>query len=82
MMPEIAMNPQLREVALRKEGQTYIFRFDAQSHRALLGTLARWATDAHYNFSWHDAAVVCKTVRDPAAKLERNVPVSPVNRLK
>ena len=76
------MNAQLREVALRKEGQTYIFRFDAHSHRALLGTLARWAADAQYNFSWHDAAVVCKTVRDPGAKLDRIVPLDQVDRLK
>lgn len=76
------MNPQLREVALRKEGQTYIFRFDAQSHRALLCTLARWATDAQYNFSWHDAAVVCKSARDPGAKLDRIVPLKQADRLK
>ena len=59
------MNDLLQEVTLKKEGQTYIFRFDAASHPALLGVLGRFAADAQLNFSWHDAAVVCKKVRQP-----------------
>jgi hypothetical protein len=62
------MNEQLREIALRKEGQTYIFRFDAVSQRVLLGVLGRFATDPGLNFSWHDAAVVCKIARQPCPK--------------
>ena len=62
------MNDLLQEVTLKKEGQTYIFRFDAASHPALLGVLGRFAADAQLNFSWHDAVVVCKKVRQPCAK--------------
>jgi hypothetical protein len=62
------MNEQFREIALRKEGQTYIFRFDAVSQPALLGVLGRFAADPGLNFSWHDAAVVCKIARQPCTK--------------
>ena len=33
------MNGQLHEVALRKEGHTYVFRFDHVSRPALMGVL-------------------------------------------
>jgi hypothetical protein len=59
------MNDQLWEITLCKEGQIYIFRFDAASHRALLGVLGRLAVDPGLNFSWHNAAVVCKIARQP-----------------
>ena len=62
------MNEPLRQVALRKDGQTYIFRFDAASYAALLGVLKRLAVDPAFNFSWHDVAVVCKQARQPRAE--------------
>jgi hypothetical protein len=62
------MNGQFQEIALRKEGQTYIFRFDAASQRALLGVLGRFASNPELKFSWHDAAVVCKIARQPCLK--------------
>ena len=68
------VNDQLWEIALCKEGHVYVFRFDAASrfdaagHRALLGVLGRFAADPGLNFSWHDAAVVCKIVRKPCPK--------------
>ena len=57
----------IREVALRKEGHTYLFRADGESYRALLSVLRRFATNANLNFSWHDAAVVCQKIRQPSA---------------
>lgn len=54
----------MREITLAKGAETYVFRFDAQSHKALLGVLARFAAAADLAFSWHDAAVVCKKVHE------------------
>jgi len=58
------VNRRFREIALRKGGETYIFRFDGSSHQALLGVLARFAVATDLNFSWHDAAVVCRKARN------------------
>jgi hypothetical protein len=59
--------PTIREVALRKDGHTYLFRADGESHRALLSVLRRFALRPELNFSWHDAAVVCRKFREPSA---------------
>lgn len=58
------MNGRLREITLNKGVETYVFRFDAASRQALLGVVARFAADPDLAFSWHDAAVVCKRVRE------------------
>jgi hypothetical protein len=57
------MNGRLREIALTKGAETYLFRFDAASHAALLGVVARFAAAKDLDFSWHDAAIVCKEAR-------------------
>jgi hypothetical protein len=75
------MNKQLHEIVLRKEGQTYVFRFDDASHQALLGVLGRFAVEPSLNFSWHDAAVVCKKTRQPCANSVQALPPPSVNRL-
>jgi hypothetical protein len=64
---EQAVNGQLNELVLKKEGQTYIFRFDDASRRGLVQTLGRFAADPELNFSWHDAAVLCNKAREKVA---------------
>lgn len=59
------MSDSIREVALRKDGQTYVFRTDGASRAALLAVLRRFVGNPDLNFSWHDAAVVCQKSRKP-----------------
>ena len=63
---DCTVNGRLREITLKKGVETYVFRFDAASHHALLGVVARFAAAPDLTFSWHDAAVVCKKVREEA----------------
>ena len=63
------MNGRFSEIALRKDGETYIFRFDNVSHRAFLNVLGRFAADPNLSFSWHAAAVLCKKVGNSARRL-------------
>ena len=50
----------MSEIVLKKDLETYLFRFDEASRRALVGVLGRFAGDPELSFSWHDAALVCK----------------------
>jgi len=52
-----------RKIVLAKEGEKYVFSFDEASQKALLGTFGRFAASPELNFSWHDAAVLTKKVR-------------------
>jgi len=63
------MNGILKQIALKREGQTYIFRFDDASHLALVRVLGRFAADPNLNFTWHDAAVMCKKARQEYGKV-------------
>jgi hypothetical protein len=72
----------LREVALRKDGHTYLFRADGESHRALLAVLWRFATNPELNFSWRDAAAVCKKFRQLSANRTSAVSAPATDRLR
>jgi hypothetical protein len=63
ILVEGGMSRTFKEIALRKEGHTYLFRFDDQSHKALLSAFGKFAAAEQLNFSWHDAAVLCRKVR-------------------
>jgi hypothetical protein len=62
------VNGRLREITLQKGVERYVFRFDAASRQALLGVVARFAATPDLAFSWHDAAVVCKKVREETGR--------------
>ena len=63
------MNGMFKQIVLKREGQTYIFRFDDKSHLALVRVLGRFAADPNLNFTWHDAAVLCKKARQECGKV-------------
>jgi hypothetical protein len=72
----------LHEVILRKDSETYAFRFDNDSRRAVVGVVARFALNPELNFSWHDAAVLCRKVRELAASdATQTAPEAAINRL-
>jgi len=76
------MNNALHEVTLKKDGHTYLFRTDGESHAALLTVLRRLAMSPELTFSWHDAAVVCQKIRQRCAKRTFNTWASAPNRLR
>ena len=50
-------------VALVKDGERFVFVFDAESAAELLQTFGRYAADPELNFTWYDAAVLSQRVR-------------------
>jgi hypothetical protein len=77
------VNGIFKEIALKKDDQTYIFRFDDASHQALVGVLGRFAADPGLNFTWHAAAVLCKKARQECVKAAGVGPLaSTTNRLR
>lgn len=54
----------LRVAALEKESERYIFLYDEESKDTLLKTLGSFAADKSLGFTWYDAALLSKTVRN------------------
>ena len=50
-------------LALVKGTERYVFLYDDESHRALLQTMGRFASDADLSFTWYDAAVLSQKIR-------------------
>jgi hypothetical protein len=55
-------------ITLVKEGEKYLFAYDDASRKALLGVFGSFAKNPELNFSWHDAAVLSRKVRENEAK--------------
>ena len=51
-------------VALIKDGEKYVFAYDDASRKALLGVFGNFAENPELSFSWHDAAVLSRKVRE------------------
>lgn len=49
-------------VALRKNGETFVFFYGDEDAEAAIRTMARFAADPDLNFNWHDAAVLSRDV--------------------
>ena len=60
------------QIALAKDGEKYIFRFDDASHKALLRVFGRYADSEELSFTWHDAAVLTKKVREDLRAARRH----------
>ena len=63
-------------ITLVKEGEKYLFAYDDASRKALLGVFGGFAKTPDLNFSWHDAAVLSRKVREN----EANRPCCPRSR--
>lgn len=62
------MESSVNVIALVKDGERYVFLFDAESAPQLLQTLGHYAADPELNFTWYDAAVLSQKVRRLQAK--------------
>jgi hypothetical protein len=55
---------EMKTLTLAKEGEKYVFKFDRPRQQALLGVFGRFAANPDLNFSWHDAAVLSRKIRE------------------
>lgn len=67
------MSKEINVLALIKGEERYIFLYDDNNRTETLRTLGRFAADPQLSFSWYDAAVMSKKVREMAAAEEARV---------
>ncbi len=68
------MHQEINVLALVKGEERYVFLYDDSNRIETLRTLGRYAANPELSFTWYDAAVMSKKIRDIAheeeAKLE------------
>ncbi len=67
------MNKEINVLALIKGEERYIFLYDDSNRTETLRMLGRFAADPQLSFSWYDAAVMSKKVREMATAEEARV---------
>jgi hypothetical protein len=70
------MDTEINVLALVKGEERFIFLFDDQNRDETLRQLARFAADPELDFSWYDAAMLSRKIRD-AVPLEEDEPIAP-----
>lgn len=58
--------PAINVLALVKGGERYVFLYEDSSRVETLRTLERYASNPDLSFTWHDAAVLSRKVRQGA----------------
>lgn len=58
------MDREINVLALVKGGERFIFLFDDANRDETLRQLARFAADPELDFSWYDAAMLSRKIRD------------------
>lgn len=58
------MDREFNVLALVKGNERFIFLFDDANRDETLRQLARFAADPELDFSWHDAAMLSRKIRD------------------
>lgn len=58
------MDQEINVLALVKGNERFIFLFDDQNRDETLRQLARFAADPELDFSWYDAAMLSRKIRD------------------
>ena len=64
------MDKEINVLALIKGEERYIFFYDDENRVETLRTLGRFAADPQLSFSWYDAAVMSKKIREIAFDIE------------
>ncbi|MGV3485066.1 MAG: hypothetical protein ACO1RT_11675 [Planctomycetaceae bacterium] len=70
------MDTEINVLALVNGAERFIFLFDDANRDETLRQLARFAADPELNFSWYDAAMLSRKIRD-AVPLEDDEPAIP-----
>ncbi|MEM8733973.1 MAG: hypothetical protein AAGG44_07120 [Planctomycetota bacterium] len=68
------MDTEINVLAMMKGEERYVFLFDDKNRVETLRTLGRYAADPELSFTWYDAAVMSKKIRDLVAELEGEQP--------
>lgn len=58
------MDKEVNVLALVKGQQRYLFLFDDENRTETLRTLGRFAADPELDFTWYDAAVLSRKIRE------------------
>lgn len=61
------MNKEINVLALVKGEERYVFLYDDNNRTETLRMLGRFAADPQLSFSWYDAAVLSKKIRETAS---------------
>ena len=61
------MNKEINVLALVKGEERYVFLYDDNNRTETLRMLGRFAADPQLSFSWYDAALLSKKIREMAA---------------
>jgi len=81
------MSKEINVLAMVKGEERYIFLYDDAHRTETLRMLGRYAADPQLSFSWYDAAVLSKKIRETAAEIEAarafptNLQTAPSDRL-
>jgi hypothetical protein len=63
---------QKNTLILAKGGEKYVFVYDKPTQKILRGVFGRFAANPELNFSWHDAAVLSKKIRENEDRFRLN----------
>ncbi len=64
------MHKEINVLALVKGEERYIFLYDDERRVETLRMLGRYAADPQLSFTWYDAAVMSKKIREMANSIE------------
>ncbi len=64
------MDQAVNVLAMVKGEEQYVFLYDDENRVETLRTLGRYAADPELSFTWYDAAVMSKKIRDLDASTE------------
>ncbi|MCA9134016.1 MAG: hypothetical protein KDA45_12705 [Planctomycetales bacterium] len=64
------MDKEINVLALVKGEERYVFMYDDANRVETLRMLGRYAADPQLSFSWYDAAVMSKKIREIALEVE------------
>ncbi|QDV24582.1 hypothetical protein [Aureliella helgolandensis] len=65
------MNKEINVLAMVKGEERYVFLYDDKNRIETLRMLGRYAADPALSFSWYDAAVMSKKIREMGAEDDR-----------
>lgn len=63
---ELPCTKEVNVLGMVKGEERYIFLYDDDHRTAVLRMFGRYAADPQLSFTWYDAAVLCKRVRETA----------------
>lgn len=58
------MNSDVNIIALVKGNERYVWMYHDDRRSAVVNSIHRFASDTELSFTWYDAAVLCKRMRE------------------